>query len=82
MAVECLIVFLAVAVADALWARYISAINSRDPIMSATLSMGIVLVNALAVVVYVENRWAVLAAGLGAFVGTYLSVRRAPGRAG
>jgi hypothetical protein len=75
---ECLLVFLAVAVSDALWARYITSVGSRDPVASATLSMGIVLVNALAVVVYVSNRWAVLAAGLGAFVGTYLSVRRAP----
>ena len=73
---QCLLVFVATAIADALWARYIVAIGKDAPASAATLSAGIVLVNALAVVVYVENRWAVLAAGVGAWVGTFVSVRR------
>jgi hypothetical protein len=73
---QCLLVFLATAVADYFWVQYMSSVSRRAPLLAAFWSSSIILVNAMAVIVYIDNHWAVLAAACGAFGGTYLSVRR------
>jgi len=67
-------VFLAVALADALWSLYMLAVAAREPVVAGCYSAGIVLAGAFVTVQYVKDRRYLLPAVLGAFVGTYLSV--------
>lgn len=70
-----LYVFLAVALMDYCWARYIRATAERRPLHAGGYAAGLLLVSALVVVSYVEDHALILPAVAGAFVGTYLSVR-------
>lgn len=76
MLVSCAIVFFATALADFFWAKYILAIGGRSAGLAALWSSAIVMVNAAAIVVYVREPATIGAAVAGAFLGTYLSVRR------
>ncbi len=71
-----LAVFIAMAVIDFCWARYMAAVNRTIPVPAAFWSAGIVLLGAFVTVEYVRNPALVFAATAGAFVGTYVSVRR------
>jgi hypothetical protein len=73
---ELLFVFLATGVADFLWVQYVASITQRSPMLAAVWSSSIILANAGVVLVYVKNPWTIGAACLGAFGGTYISVRR------
>lgn len=75
MLMECLFVFVAMTASDFLWTKYILATTGGFPFKAAIWSSSIILVNSLAVIVYVTNHWTILAAALGAFVGTFVSVK-------
>lgn len=68
-------VFLATALADVVWARYIRATADRKAVSAASWSALVVLLGAYATVSIVADRWLVLPALCGAFVGTYYAVR-------
>jgi hypothetical protein len=76
MFLECAIVFVATAAADYFWVQYVSAISKHSAGLAALWSSAIVMVNAAAIVVYVREPATIGAAVAGAFLGTYLSVRR------
>jgi hypothetical protein len=71
-----LAVFAAVAVADVLWTLYILATSERRAALAAWCSTGIVLAAAFTTLAYVEDPRYLLPAGLGAWIGTYVTVRR------
>jgi hypothetical protein len=75
MLLQCLFVFVATLALDFLWARYILAITKRAPVVAALWSAGIIAISSTTTIVYVSNHWTILAAIVGAFIGTYLSVR-------
>lgn len=68
-------VFLAVAVADWLWSQWIASVGDKHAVMAGAYSAAIVLVGAYVTCSYMKDRVYLIPAVLGAFVGTYLSVR-------
>lgn len=69
------LVFLTLAVVDACWTVYVKSINEEKPAAAAAWSSVIVVLGAYAVVSYVHKPVLVIAAALGAYVGTYLTVK-------
>ena len=65
----------AMAAVDWCWAWYISAIADTKAVASASWSAVIVLLSAFVVVGYVDDKRLLIAAGIGAWIGTYLSVK-------
>jgi hypothetical protein len=72
--IRALAVFLAVAVSDIMWTRYIIHASSGASFPAASYAAGIVVVGAFVTLAYVRDRIYIIPAVLGAFVGTYLSV--------
>lgn len=68
-------VFLAVLVADWLWARYTIAAAARLQVPAAGFSALIVLAGGVTTVALTHSAWYLIPAALGAFVGTWLAVR-------
>mgnify|MGYP000163770138 CR=1 FL=1 len=68
-------VFLSVALADVAWTRYNMAVTRGAPLPAATWSVVILLLGAISFFGYVEDRWMVVPAALGAFVGTYVAMK-------
>lgn len=67
--------FISVAL-DAVFAQYTVAVVDRRPMMAATMSLTSYLLGAIGVVSYVNNKWYLVPLVLGAFIGTYLVVKR------
>jgi hypothetical protein len=72
--IRALAVFLAVAVSDWLWTKYIVTASTGLAFLAASYAAGIVVVGAFVTLAYVRDRIHIIPAVLGAFVGTYLSV--------
>lgn len=70
-------VFLAVAVADWLWSRYILHAAARRAGAASLYSGGIVLVGGVTTLAYVADPRYLVPAAMGAVVGTYWAVKRA-----
>ena len=68
-------VCLAVALADGLWALWIGAVAANPPVLAGLYSVGLICCGAYVTVAYVQDRRQLIPASVGAFVGTYLSVR-------
>lgn len=75
-----MIAFLAVlvvmAVLDFVWAEYTKATTSKQPLRASFLAVAIIGCSGFVTTSYVENHWMLVAAAIGSFAGTYLSVRR------
>ena len=69
------LVFLAVALADVLWTRYILCASERRAVAAAVYSAGIVLVGGMTTLAYVDDPRYLVPAALGAIVGTWVTVR-------
>lgn len=72
-----LLVVALTAIVNACYAKYTLAVGARHGIATASWSAGITLTTALVVVFYVQDRSYIVAAMLGAFAGTFLTVRSA-----
>lgn len=68
-------VFIITAITDGFWAMYFIAMEKREATQAAFWSSLIMLCMAVNVVSYVESKWYILPAVLGAFVGTYFIVK-------
>lgn len=75
VALKFLAVFILVALVDFLWAQYIIHTAEARALKSAFYATGIYLLGSLVTIAYVNDHSMVGAAGLGAFAGTYLSVK-------
>lgn len=69
-------VFLAVGGADVCWTKYMQHVATAEPFTAAMWSAGIVAIGSISVMAYVNDPLYLIPAALGAFVGTYFSVRR------
>jgi hypothetical protein len=69
-----LFVFIATGVADVIWVLYIRRVNQGKALASSIFGVIIWFLSAAVVVEYVENKWYLIPAGLGAFIGTYCMV--------
>jgi hypothetical protein len=72
-----LVVLGGVAATDYLWARYILALTDHRRMQAATVSAVLQGLSGLVTIAYVGNQWLIIAATIGAFVGTWLAMRRA-----
>lgn len=70
------LVFVAVAVSDALWTAYIRAVTMARPVKAACYSAALVGVGMLVTLTVVSDHMTLIPACAGAFVGTYLVARR------
>jgi hypothetical protein len=63
-------------VLDFFWARYVVEVSRHAPMRAALWSTCIALTSSAVTIVYVSNRWTILAGAIGAFFGTWISVKR------
>jgi hypothetical protein len=75
-ALQFVAVFLSLVVVDFAWAHYITKIAEKNAMLASLWSSAIMLFGSVAVVGYTHNIKLLPAAVIGAFVGTYLSVKR------
>jgi len=75
-ALQWLGVFVAVAVADVFWTKYFLAAANKQAIKAGYYSSLIILFTAITTRSYVHNGSLVIPACAGAFVGTWLTVKR------
>lgn len=60
---------------DLCWAKYTLAMQDKHPLRSGLWSVGIMLCGALVTVNYVGDKTLIIAAALGAFIGTFFTVK-------
>lgn len=70
-----LTVFIATFVLDFVWAIYTRAISKDQSFGAAVAAAGIMALSGTAAIVYVDNPWMLIPAMIGAFAGTYSSMR-------
>ena len=69
-------VMVSIFVADICWAKYFIYVAKHKPFLSATWGSMIVVFGAFVTVEYVNDRSLIIAAFIGGFLGTYLTVWR------
>ena len=69
-----LTVFIAMGIADVCWTYYFIKIEERKSVAAGLWGIGIYLCGAFTIMSYMEDRTLVVAAMMGSFVGTYLTV--------
>jgi hypothetical protein len=67
-------VMAAVAIADAFWTLYFIATEKREAWMASIMSSLIILSSAYATTSYVDDKRFIIAAVIGAFIGTFLTI--------
>lgn len=72
----CVLVFALTAITDVFWTTYIQYAAEKRAVAASFASAAIVAVGSITTIVYVEDHRIVPAAVLGAFVGTFLAVKR------
>ena len=68
-------VFIATAVIDWLYGLYILYSAQRAALKAAFVSVALALIGAYVFISFVNNKWTIVADALGAFTGTYLSIK-------
>ena len=67
--------FIVVAIVDVFWTRYFQATAEKKSVQAGIFSAFIILFSAISTRAYVHDGWLVIPAALGAFVGTYFTVK-------
>lgn len=75
--VQAVLAFTGMAALDMVWARYTMAVMARAPHRAGLLASGIMALNALVTLTYVDDWLMILPAAAGAYAGTWLATRRA-----
>jgi hypothetical protein len=70
-----LLVFFAVAIVDVFWTRYFQATAEKKATQAGIFSSFIILFGAISTRAYVHDGWLIIPAALGAYLGTYLTVK-------
>jgi len=69
------LIFLATAFSDILWVLYIRRTSEGKAIAAAIFSSLIVLLGGFVILTYIGNKWYLVPAALGAFVGTVITIK-------
>jgi len=69
-----ILVFFAMAITDAVWARWMNAVANHNALEASFWTTGTILLGAFVVVSYVEDKRLVIPAALGGAIGTYISM--------
>jgi hypothetical protein len=67
-------VAISVGLADVCWVKYFHGIEEGQPLKAGIWAVGLIVLGALSVEGYVSDSSLIIAAGLGAFIGTYITV--------
>jgi hypothetical protein len=70
-----ILIFFSVALVDVFWTRYFQSVAEKAPVKSGVYSSLIILIGAFSTMSYVGDHKLVIPAALGAFVGTYFTVK-------
>lgn len=70
------ITFCAMFALDFVWVFYTKAVTARRVYPAGGWAAGITVLNAIAAIIYVGDPWMIIPAGVGAFAGTLLAMRR------
>jgi hypothetical protein len=73
---QALLVFVAVGIADVCWAKYIAACSAKERWIAASWAAAISIGGLFSVIECTGNRWMVIPAVLGSFMGTAWAVPR------
>lgn len=73
--VTCLTVFLLNIVVDWIWTKYIQSVSEKHAHRAAMWSVLIVLLGAINVIAYTNNRFLLIPAVAGGYLGAYFAVR-------
>jgi hypothetical protein len=73
---QAVVVFVAVTAADYAWTKYMMHVASKHPHRAAMWNTLIYSFGSITVISYTENRWLLIPALLGAYLGTWYAVRR------
>ena len=71
-----LLVVALMTIVDMCWAKYTMEMQRRHATLAGLWSVGIMLCGSLVTVNYIDDKTLIIAAAIGAFLGTYLTVRR------
>lgn len=69
-----ILVFLAMMVTDICWTFYLISVEERKSIIAGLWAMALYVFGAFVVSSYVGNKWLIIAAALGSFAGTWLTI--------
>lgn len=69
-----LLTFSAMFATDAAWALYVSQVRDGNPFGAAMWALFLFVLGAFVVTGYTRDRWLIVPAAIGAFVGTYCGV--------
>src|SRR5258708_2143593 len=72
---QVLLVFVAVAVSDVCWTKYIHHTAEGHRHIAARWSALIYLIGSISIMEYVNNRWLILPAAAGAYVGALVGIK-------
>jgi hypothetical protein len=75
-----IIVFIVMTLTDFVWAQYTAAIAKDKAFPAGLWSIGIILFGSYVTKSYVDDYWMIIPASIGAFAGTFLSVKLKVGR--
>ncbi len=70
-----LVVFLVMTLTDFVWAQYMSSVARQNTISASIWSVGVILLGSYVTRAYVADYGTIIPACLGAFAGTYASVK-------
>lgn len=70
----CIRVFLLMIFVDFFWAKYITETASGNAFIASTWATILFVSSGFVTVEYVKNKWLLIPAGIGAFIGTYLGI--------
>lgn len=76
MIVQAVCVFLAMAVIDYMWAKYVLTASSNKALLASVWAVPLAMLSGYTAISFVANPWMLIPAGVGAFVGTYFSMRQ------
>ncbi len=69
-----LIAFLAMFATDAAWSLYVAAVAAGAALAASGWAVALFLLGAVAIIGYTRDRWLLIPAAAGAFLGTYAGV--------
>jgi hypothetical protein len=67
-------VAISVALADVCWVKYFHGVEDGNPLKAGLWAVGLIVLGALSIEGYVSDSSLIIAAGIGAFIGTYITV--------
>lgn len=72
---EHVLVFLFVTISDILWTLFIRAVHEDKVMLASIVSTFIILLTAGTAISYISDHWKLIPAALGAFVGTFITMK-------